>query len=180
MEFNEKLASDICDKFGVSRKLIHNWRMRGGIPDKYDTSPEKLAKEKALKGGEAALIELFYSKEINQTAIFELAEFSDKRIKQIEKRKANFTNVELLRLNKELLLIKVQIQSCFSNFSETKLRILLRLNTINHFQIITDKTLIDMIDKIRNRNMRPNRKDYDALHNDYQNFQKKIKSFLPS
>jgi len=180
MEFNEELASDICDKFGVSRKLIHNWRVRGGIPDKYDTSPEKVAKEKALKEGEAAFIELIYSKEINQTAICELAEFSDKRIRQIEKRKAAFNHVELLRLSKELSLIKLQIQNCFSNFSETKLRILLRLDTINHFQIITDKTLMDRIDKICNRNLRPHRKDYDALYEDYQNFQKKINSFLPS
>ncbi len=174
MEFNEKLASDICAKFGVSRKLINNWRVRGGIPDKYKASPEKLAKKKALRAGKAALNEMFYSKEINQAAICELAEFSAKRIRQIEKRKAALNHDEVTRLNKELSLIKLQIESCFSDFSETELRILLRLDTINHFQIITDKTLMDRIDKIRNRNERPHRKDYDALHDDYQNFQQKI------
>ena len=145
MEFNEKTAEEIVEKFKLDKKTIRVWRNRNAIPDKYLKleSPQIKIEGKRNIQLQKDIINLLNkgdSTKINVSALARLAGVDSQRLADIVRGKSSLLTIdELLALKKAIGILR----------NEAKI-IVNGLNNKEGFEIIESLEILDSLEnKIR-------------------------------
>lgn len=115
MQFEEKKAAEIIEKFNLDEKTVKVWKTRGKIPDKYaeaDYKVEKRITGNADKVTADRILSIIKSDEINASTLSELAGIAN--MVDIQRGKSTLTESQLISLKKEINRLKVDIKKALN------------------------------------------------------------------
>lgn len=170
MQFEEKKAIEIIQRFGLSETTLKVWRSRGSIPDRYlnDDFQKREAITKradALKADRVCSIlsmkELnikFFSEILKCPALFDIA-----------RKKSTFTDSELLEAIKEIKRLRLDVIKAFEMYSPSKVERLLKDKRIKPFVITQCFMQKKELQSIK-RNALVSRMDFERLKDPFMKF----------
>lgn len=150
MFFNEQIAIQIIQRFGLAAKTLKVWKTRGAIPDKYFTESGEIKKE--LDDEPANKHEVQRFRAILEGGKLNLAAFTidRNRLNDIQRGKAAVRKSEYLQFKKEVVQLKNKLRAVVeANLFNTKVSAArkLREDTRLHWYLCFQQEILDELQK---------------------------------
>lgn len=170
MQFDEKKAAEIIQRFGLSETTLKVWRSRGSIPDRY--AKEQFQKREAITGRADRLkadrvCSILRMNELNIKFFSETLKCSS--LFDISRKKSTFTDSELLEAIKEIKRLRLDVIKTFEMYSPSKVERLLKDKRIKPFVITQCFMQKKELQSIR-RNALVSRMDFERLKDPFMKF----------
>lgn len=171
MIFDETLAREIINKFGLSEKTIRVWKNRGEIPDKYLNSVpnpvKKIERKDTLKA--ERLLKILESDAFNLQYICLISNVEYQKIYDCIRGKNNLNETEMIALKKTINQLKIDIAKSFTIFNILDTTKILNREEIklNHILKSFTKSEIKNVYRIANKEINLDRAIWDKLKNDF-------------
>jgi len=146
MEFNEKRALEIIDKYGLSLKTLKTWKSRGNIPGKYFDKKYTGTNKPVCNKTEIRQLKDILTIDFIVEIKFSIPYIFDYKAEKYKPKKAVFIQVQ-----KEVKELKRKFQSYVNTPTHNNLSIILKDDRISNSLLFADagKEIQKMIDRLR-------------------------------
>lgn len=174
MEYDEKLANEISQKFNISEKTIRVWKNRGFIPDRYFDGRGKKEKTEMTDAQRFILDRIKACEFINFKYLCSIAEIdSDKLIKSFKDRNS-LSDEQFNRVVFHVRTLKCDIKNSLLKNTSLEYKRIMNDKRLHYYLIVTNKIDADRIKRSLNNNSDISRCDVEIFKRCYFDVVKRI------
>jgi len=121
MNFDEKTAIEIIEKYNLAKNTLGVWRTRNAIPDKYFRENFKIEQKVSGERDEQMFKDfkkITEYKKINIQALRRLAGISESRFRDVMYNSITLKKNEIVELKKAINILRIEAKECLEAFSQ--------------------------------------------------------------